>query len=114
MVSLGLANASAQQLLKAPVNPDFLKFKDKKITIQTVPAASPKHALGYIPSPVDLSHLSMPVVEKRDGRYTPDGYAASYDLRSEINKLSPEKTKGIVALAGLSRLTAPWNPFLCL
>ncbi|MCK5582497.1 MAG: hypothetical protein KAI33_01840, partial [Elusimicrobiales bacterium] len=94
-----LANASAQTISKAPVNPDFIKFRDKKITIQAAPGrapdlAVPSRALGYFPSPVDLSHLTMPVIKKRDDRYTPDGYAAIYDLRNETDKLSSVKDQG--------------------
>jgi C1A family cysteine protease len=99
MASLfSLANLSAQQI--APINPEFLKFRDKKITVQAVPStpsldlAVPKHSLGYIPSPVDLSHLTMPVVEK--SIYILDGAGigdVSYDLRGK-GKLTEVRDQG--------------------
>ncbi len=79
----------AQQLVDAPVNPDFLAYQDAR-TRGADQLAAGTQAFGDLPAPVDLSHM----VGKRPATrattlpdaYDPravDRYAASYDLRTD-------------------------------
>ncbi len=80
--SFAITNASAQGLVKAPVNPDFLKISDKKIGIQSITSSG--HSLGYKPSIHDLSHLKTPPA------FRVQSYDDFYDLRS-LGKLTSIK-----------------------
>jgi C1A family cysteine protease len=71
-----------------PVNPDFLEYLEDIKKGQRPFHSEDGHPLGYIPSPVDLSHVKG-VVDKR----VANSYAAEYDLR-EKNKLTPVKDQG--------------------
>lgn len=76
----------------APVNPDFLKYiQDLKIgRFQSVTGDG--HALGYIPPPVDLSHLKGLQVYQSFGVPKVSSPSA-FDLRT-LGKLTPVKDQG--------------------
>lgn len=90
----------------APANPDFSSYLDLRIRARS-PAVTDGHALGYIPPPVDLSHLKGRTVswvavdaeaeESGTDIVTQDplaeGYFAGYDLRT-LNKTSPVRDQG--------------------
>jgi len=72
----------------APLNPEFLEYhivlENLRMQLYTVSG----HSLGYIPSPLDLSHLT--------GSFPFKKYAlapASYDLRT-LGKITPVKDQG--------------------
>jgi len=72
----------------APVNPDFLKYV-KNIEKGVEPSLSPGgYRLGYIPSPVDLSHVKG-VIDDRVN----ETYPAYFDLR-EQGKVTRVKDQG--------------------
>jgi C1A family cysteine protease len=87
-----ISPATAQELgvpELAPINPEFLQFiqnvKDRGVQNMTADG----HALGYIPSPVDLSHLTgLPAFQ-----FQMISFPASYDLRT-TGKLTPVKDQG--------------------
>jgi len=74
----------------APLNPEFLQYLDDlamgRVQLQTEDG----HGLGYIPSPVDLSHLTG---EQLFDASSLLGLPASYDLRT-LGKLTPVKDQG--------------------
>ena len=76
--------------VKAPVNPQFLKYIDNlkkgKIKKQSIDG----HGLGHIPPIVDLSHLrgQTPL-----GKWPAHTLPSSYDLRT-VGKVSPVKDQG--------------------
>jgi C1A family cysteine protease len=76
----------------APLNPDFLKYiQGHKIgRVQSVTGEG--HALGYIPSPVDLSHLKGLQIYQ-SFRALKVSSPSSYDLRT-LSKLTPVKDQG--------------------
>ncbi len=76
----------------APLNPDFLKYiQGHKIgRVQSVTGEG--HALGYIPSPVDLSHLKGLQVYQSFGALRLSS-PISYNLRT-LSKLTPVKDQG--------------------
>ncbi|MCG2725257.1 MAG: lectin like domain-containing protein [Elusimicrobia bacterium] len=82
-----LSNISAQGLIRAPLNPDFIKLIDKKTGIQSAIQIVGGFALGYRPSPLDLSHLKTP------STFKVQEYAVSYDLRAQ-DKLTFVKDQG--------------------
>ncbi|MCK5584308.1 MAG: hypothetical protein KAI33_10970, partial [Elusimicrobiales bacterium] len=92
--------ANDQSLIKAPLNPDFIKaalpsaYSPKKFGIQTITSVSAGKILGYKPSPHDLSHLKNPAgIGVQSADHTPLGYAPSYDLRAQ-SKLTSVKDQG--------------------
>ena len=93
-----LIPATAQEpgeFVLAPVNPAFLDYHQKtKVGVLQSEQTGDGQVLGYIPSPLDLSHLKEQEEEQvlLQGRL-PLGYPASYDLRTE-GKLTPVKNQG--------------------
>lgn len=76
-----------KKLQEAPVNPEFLKYLDKVKTGQYRTVSESGHPLGYIPFPVDLSHMKGAPV-KINAAQLP----ASYDLRN-YSKLTSVKNQ---------------------
>jgi C1A family cysteine protease len=78
-------------LQKAPLNPEFLEF------MKEIKGGHPRalltpigHALGYIPSPLDLSHLKK---QPAPAALAAASLPASYDLRA-YGRASPVKDQG--------------------
>ena len=74
----------------APENPKFTKYKNRKLVYQTTQSPN-GHKSGFLPSPVDLSHLkhtSLADVYASASTSTP----TSYDLRT-LNRITPVKTR---------------------
>ena len=95
--SLGLlllgASAGAQPPQIAPLNPEFTRYaRELKTGVKRKSMDGDGHALGWVPAPVDFSHLKTaekgPVLGSR-----PKSFAASYDLRT-LNRLTPVKDQG--------------------
>ena len=72
-----LAPAVAEELTSAPINPAFLKHVEDAKAGRTTTIQG-DHPTGYVPSPVDLSHLSG-LISITSNRSLP----ALYDLRDE-------------------------------
>jgi C1A family cysteine protease len=79
--STGQVIESPAKFSRAPLNPDFVTWRESKLA-----GAAPKG--GYIPPPVDLSHLSGKQIASAKATYP-----ASYDLR-EKGKVSKVKNQG--------------------
>jgi C1A family cysteine protease len=73
----------------APVNPAFLHYLQAKQSNRLLMQTSTGHALGLIPSPVDLSHLKGQTVQ---GLVSATLLPSSYDLRT-TGKLTPVKNQ---------------------
>ena len=52
-----LTPAGAEELTSAPLNPAFLKYVEDAKAGRTA-AIQGDHPTGYVPSPIDLSHLA--------------------------------------------------------
>ena len=74
----------------APLNPDFINWKKEQTKVRSSVSASSSserfNRYGYIPSPVDMSHLSynLPVIPAEDDYDLP----VSYDLR-KFGRITP-------------------------
>ncbi len=74
----------------APLNPGFLEYLQKPQHLKASNLTADGHALGHIPSPLDLSHLTgTPLFQERLGVGSP----SSYDLRT-LGKVTPVKNQG--------------------
>ena len=88
---LGISHISyAGELQEAPANPEFLEYMSRPELLMAPDGDG--HGLGYIPEPVDLSHINQ--------LYSPDRLMAlestlpsSYDLRT-TGKLTPVRDQG--------------------
>ncbi len=82
--------ASSQEEPKlAPVNPAFLEYMNQVERGVYKYYSDDGHPLGYIPSPVDLSHIDRAAVQT----YFVTAAPATYDLRT-TGKLTPVKDQG--------------------
>ncbi len=72
-----LAPAVAEELTSAPLNPAFLKYVEDAKAGRTA-VIQGGHPTGYVPSPLDLSHLSGQATTARNKGVLP----ATYDLRT--------------------------------
>ncbi|MDD1652088.1 MAG: hypothetical protein LUO86_03525, partial [Methanomicrobiales archaeon] len=95
----------------APENPDYEKYREDRDTGRIRPTTADGKALGYIPSPVSLSHTKGEKVSRRALVAAAQGLAAegglvqsipggdivslpsSYDLRT-LGKLTPVRNQG--------------------
>lgn len=79
--------ALALELQRAPLNPEFVEYQKRLETAQDREEAF----YGYIPAPVDLSHVKGPIFE---GLQTA-AYPSTYDLRnvSGISYVTPVKNQ---------------------
>ena len=73
----------------ASVSPEFVKCQSEKMPTQTVSFMG--HKAGYVPSPVDLSHLKHTSTVKALAKVS---FPAYYDLRI-MNKVTPVKNQGL-------------------
>lgn len=78
---------SADNLQRAPLNPEFVKFLKEGKTGKSALKSADGHLLGGMPEPVDLSHAKY---TKAAGKK----YPASYDLRTQ-GKVSSVKDQGM-------------------
>jgi len=76
-------NCFAEILQKAPVNPEFLEYQQQKIrgTLVQTEIFPKGRATGYVPSPLDLSHVTPPVFLSAAGSGD-QALPYSYDLRT--------------------------------
>jgi Cysteine protease len=100
--------SSAAVLSEAPMNPEYLQYKMKVKDLQQDDAVS----LGFIPDPVDTTHLKGKKISKKDleteiygeigipaltnddySTETVSAYPATYDLRT-LGRMSPVKNQG--------------------
>ncbi len=73
----------------APLNPEFVEYTNRLHTpAGTLAVENGDHATGYIPSPVDMSHLRHMPENLRQLSSATD-LPAQYDLRSILGKLPP-------------------------
>jgi C1A family cysteine protease len=80
----------SESLIPAPLNPDFLEYLHKVQTYGFQMETSNRYALGLIPGPLDLSHLTgeqLPQIHELAAA------PLSYDLRS-LGKVTPVKNQG--------------------
>ena len=78
--------------LSAPLNPRFISYLQQDRPLLTLNVFERPFSFGYIPSPMDMSHLNrLPVFQN----YVIPIYAApaTYDLRT-LGKLTPVKDQG--------------------
>jgi len=79
----------AQEIEMAPLNPEFLKFLQDREMGRLKMQTPYGYFLGYIPPPIDLSHLKgITVVES--WRLS---YPTSYDLRTQ-GRVTPVRDQG--------------------
>jgi C1A family cysteine protease len=77
-----------------PINPVFVEYREQMESVYQSISATSGHTLGYMPSPVDLSHLadlSITRVLPFSVYYQPP--PGRYDLREE-DRLTPVKDQG--------------------
>ncbi|MDD4621510.1 MAG: lectin like domain-containing protein [Methanosarcina sp.] len=88
-ISIAAAGSSEKNKVTEPVlapeNPDFVKYQTGKKYAPTAPSLK-EHKTGFIPSPVDLSHLSPISTVKKSA-------PAYYDLRT-MNRVTSVKDQG--------------------
>ena len=78
-------------VLRAPQNPKFVEHvKTIRQSVASALATSSGHPLGYIPAPLDLSHLTTQIQPKL---VTAASLPASYDLRP-LGRVTPVKNQG--------------------
>ncbi len=88
-----LAQVSAEPTVsKAPINPDFLEYRNLLVTGQA--PAEEEGRRGRRPSPVDLSHArgQRVSVQNRGASFGP--LPAAFDLRTVPDKLPPVRDQG--------------------
>ncbi len=71
-----LAPAVAEELTSAPINPAFLKYVEEAKAGRTATIQG-DHPTGYVPSPLDMSHLAGQATTARNKGVLP----STYDLR---------------------------------
>ena len=77
----------------APLNPEFVQYMQQKAEgLPPLTSTPGGHGLGYIPSPVDWSHLKAQ--RSLLGASMLQTFPASYDLRT-LNKLTPVRDQGL-------------------
>jgi len=84
-----LASTNAQTIQYAPVNPAFLQYQQENAQKAKARQTSDGYARGYVPTPVDFSHLQgRAPAGVRELKALP----SSYDLRAQ-GKLTPAKNQ---------------------
>lgn len=79
----GTTSVGAAGFDRAPLNPDFVKYRDEPAKAANARGASARPG-GYAPSPVDLSHLrNADYSEYFKGRGARGAFPSRYDLREE-------------------------------
>ncbi|MBF0566687.1 MAG: VCBS repeat-containing protein, partial [Nitrospirae bacterium] len=90
------ADPTEPPLQIAPLNPAFLIYQSQALGQAANNAVFPGHgALGYIPSPVDLSHLQGAAI--KNNQYNTSTYPSSYDLRTtgKVTSVKNQSSCGI-------------------
>ena len=84
-----LSPAMAARLVAAPANPEFVKYMDDIRAKRALPVTGDsEHSTGYIPAPIDLSHVKGRSAAARAGAPIP----ASYDLRA-LGRVTPVRNQ---------------------
>ncbi|AKB85208.1 lectin like domain-containing protein [Methanococcoides methylutens] len=87
---------------QAPVNPEFIKYQmrmNNQLKMRSFEMSPEGHKLGYIPSPVDLSHIEENAVMESDSEgfgtlaTITETYPSYYDLR-DLDKVTSVKNQG--------------------
>ncbi|MGD2091626.1 MAG: lectin like domain-containing protein [Candidatus Aminicenantes bacterium] len=86
ILSLFFLYASEAPPMESPMNPEFIRYVQNVDRVGNSFISDDGYWLGYIPAPVDLSHI------RNVDKYV-DSYPATYDLRT-LNKLTPIKNQG--------------------
>lgn len=90
----------------ASVSPEFVKYQSEKIPTQT--DSFMEHETGYVPSPVDLSHLKHTTTVKATAK---ESFPAYYDLRI-MNKVTPVKNQGLAGCCWVFAACASLESYL--
>ncbi len=77
----GEVTASEPELMQVPTNPAFIEYFDQKEQGELKTLTGDGYSLGYIPPPVDLSHLLWEPLSDREISVL--SLPSSYDLREE-------------------------------
>lgn len=91
-LAFGLASPGIAQegISLAPMNPEFVKYLGDLNSGNVQRFTTQGHSLGFIPPPIDLSHMrGVPVLKTYELLSLP----ASYDLRT-LGKVTPVKDQG--------------------
>ena len=75
------SGAFAEALRLAPLNPEFLKYREEAAKPALDTAAAAGHPLGYRPGPLDLSHIRAPAPDFFETAAAPPH---RYDLREHL------------------------------
>ncbi len=89
----GIAQSQDSYFQTAPLNPAFVEYLQKSIIQQTLGEATEERGYGFIPSPVDRSHMKG-VRLSGDSIHQNLGYDPVYDLRSS-GRLTPVRNQGM-------------------
>ncbi len=85
-----LASVVMAQESLAPLNPDFFEYAQRVQTFGVQETTTGGYRVGFIPPPLDLSHLTgQPVFQARESVAAP----SSYDLRP-LGKVTPVRDQG--------------------
>ncbi len=84
-----VSSGMAAELVAAPMNPAFVKYMDDVRAKRALPVTDDsEHSTGYVPAPVDLSHVKGRTAAARTGAPLP----ASYDLRT-LGRVTPVRNQ---------------------
>ena len=84
-----VSSGMAAELVAAPMNPAFVKYMDDVRAKHALPVTGDsEHSTGYIPAPIDLSHVKGRSAAARAGAPIP----ASYDLRA-LGRVTPVRNQ---------------------
>ncbi len=79
-----VSSGMAAELVAAPMNPAFVKYMDDVRAKRALPTSDSEHSTGYVPAPIDLSHVKGRSAAARTGAPLP----VSYDLRA-LGRVTP-------------------------
>jgi len=93
---------------RAPLNPDFISYQRERAAGHVATVAGDGHALGYIPPPVDMSHIARSVRPMQ-------AFPAAFDLRYQpLTRVTPVRDQktcaacwAFAALASLESCLLP-------
>ena len=84
-----VSSGMTAELVAAPMNPAFVKYMDDVRAKHALPVTGDsEHSTGYIPAPIDLSHVKGRSAAARAGAPIP----ASYDLRA-LGRVTPVRNQ---------------------
>ena len=85
-----LYEQTSEQLMVAPLNPAWLAYEQNRTEGKVVTTTTAEgYSMGYIPSPVDLSHLKGKIAAS-----AAETYPSIYDLRTNPLKVTSVKDQG--------------------